>query len=578
MAAFLITSMMPVIFVAVYSNMKYEAATHAKINSYSTQILDEVTRNASDELQQYETLSENMIMNDSIQEGLQQFSKMSDYEKSKLYKRILNELSVQIFGISNISNIMILNNDGQTLFDLGYEMYPRNGLFNMLSSTNNSPGNAYWSYIRSNRGTHTITLSRIIYSKDNLNLKLGYVIIFVDEKVFSQNVYKHVNLGTGSEVFISDSKGMVISTVSPKIPHGKSYAQKEVFDPIKQQFQKDTKLHAFNTDVDHQGYLVTSSYIRSADWFLIGMIPKAFILAELTDMRRNIVALCVFTLLGSGGISMWIYFSISSPMRSLLQYAKRIRMGQLDTTIGTPYADEMGKLTETIDNMVERLKDLIYQVEAEQQAKREAELKMLQAQINPHFLFNTLNSLKWSAMLGGNQAVMEGLDSLSVLLQNTIMVKEEMIPLSQEIDNLNHYATIQRIRYGDSFSLHCDIPQELANYPVLKFLLQPIVENSIIHGTGEDGRRVDIQVTARLIEHKVRIVISDNGKGFDVEELQTQASSRSKLSGIGTQNVHERIVLHFGKAFGLDVCSIPGEGTKAEIILPFEVEGGNPLV
>lgn len=570
LAAFIVTSLLPVVFVSVYSNMKYETSVTNKISAYSMQILDELSQNATRELEQYETLSENIIINHLIQNGLPKFDAMSDYEKNQLQTQIGDDLGQQIFQLGNISNVMILTNSGESFFDLGFELYPAKQIQSMLEETKKSFGNAYWTYLRSGRGTNTIALSRRIYAEDKLNKQLGYLIIFIDEKVFSRNIYKFVNLGAGSSIYISDAGGMVISSLTDDIPKGNPFAEKEIFSPIDNQFHLEQKLTAFHAEVNNHPFLVASSYIRSANWFFVGMIPQKFILSELSDMRRNIVLICLVVLLLSGMISTWIYFTISNPMRSLLLYAKQIRMGRLEATTLTrsDYPDEMDKLTETIDGMVEQLKHLIGQVQSEQQAKRDAELKMLQAQINPHFLFNTLNSLKWSAMLGGNESVTSGIESLSELLRSTIMMKDEFITLHTEIANLLHYATIQRIRYGDSFVLHTEVDEELSGFLVPKFILQPIVENSILHGVGDGDRRVGIWVKATRQNHVLTISIADNGKGFDMNHVKAKRESHSKLSGLGMANVDERIKLHFGDAFGLVTSSAVGEGTKTVITLP----------
>jgi two-component system sensor histidine kinase YesM len=552
--------------------MKYEKSITKKFSATSQQVLNELSQNATRELEQYETLSETIIINKSIQGGLPKFGSMTDYEKNGLRTQINDELGQQIFRLSNLSNVIILTNDGQSIFDLGFEGYPEAQLNRLTEAVKASPGNAFWTYLRSYRGANRIALSRTIYAEDNLNQKLGYVIILIDEKVFSRNTYGHVDLGMGSQIYISDASGTVVSSVSPDIEHGTPFKRQEVFDPA----SGAHKNGSFYADVNGRKTLVVGSYIRSADWYLIGLVPHSFLISELREMRGNIVFICLLTLLLSGTLAMWIYFSIHSPMRSLLQYANQIRMGQLDTKIGISHPDEMGKLTETIDRMVEQLKFLIYQVKSEQQAKREAELKMLQAQINPHFLFNTLNSLKWSAMMSGNEAVKQGIESLSELLRNTILVKEELIPLETEIENLLHYATIQRIRYGDSFKLSCAMSHDdLYVCLVPKFILQPIVENSILHAGTEDGRRVGIRVEGFKEGAFLKIKISDDGKGFDMNDVRARKStSHAKLSGIGIANVDERIRMHFGSACGLVTRSVRNEGTETVITLPILTKEG----
>lgn len=568
LAAFLITSILPVGIVALYSNQIYEASTTAKISATSTQTLDQLSRNISRELEQYETLSENIIINSTIQDGLSRYDRLTDYDKNQLQTRIRNQLGQQIFSLSNLSSVVILTNGGSSFFDLGYQWYPGDQLATAMSRTTGSPYNAYWSYLRSNRGTPVLALTRKIYSEDNLNVQLGYLVISFDEKVFARNMYQSVSLGEGSSLYMTNSAGQVVSSSMDNIAPG------DTFHPeIARQVVTDRRQHnatPFEAKLDGQQALVTSSYIQSADWYLVGLIPRSFIVSELYGLRLNVIWFCLLTLLAAGLVAMWIYVSISSPMRSLLIFAKRVDRGRLDTPI-VHYAhpDEMQRLTLTIYSMVGRLQTLIRQVQTEQHAKREMELKMLQAQINPHFLFNTLNSLKWSAMLSGNPSLTEGIGSLSELLRNTILLREEYIPLSREADNVQHYGNIQRIRYGDSFELHIHLQPGTQQCLVPKFILQPIVENSILHG-GDGNGRLHITVNASMEHDELVIMIADDGRGFDPVSVAAAQEADERLSGIGIGNVHERIVLHYGEAYGLRTDSKLNQGTRTVIRLPIQ--------
>ncbi|WP_235533118.1 sensor histidine kinase [Paenibacillus sp. Leaf72] len=569
--AFLITSLLPVVSVALYSNLRYEASISEKLSTSTLQVLSESATNASRELAQYETLSESIIINSLIQSGLQHMNSMTDFEKYGLQTDIKDALGEQVFRLSNISNVVILTNESDIFFDLGYEWYPKNQIADSLQGITETAGNIKWTYLHSNRGSDKIALSRIIFSQDNLNQTLGYLVIVIDEKVFSRNTFEHVDLGKGGRLYITDHSGVVVSSVSSSIPHGQTYNQQEVFSAMMSNGPSKT----FYAKVDGERVLVGSAYIRSADWHMIGLIPHSYIISELSAIRGSLLYICLFILLLAGLLAMWIYRSINRPMRDLLQYATQIKLGRLETRLGPTHSDEMGRLSETINQMVARLKMLIYQVEEEQQAKREAELKMLQAQINPHFLFNTLNSLKWSAMMSGNENVEQGIASLSELLHNTILDTEEMITLEKEIDNLMHYAVIQRMRYGDSFKLACRMSDDqLYQCQVPRFILQPIVENSILHAGSGEGRRVHITVDGSINEGRLLLQISDDGKGFDMAEVQERKHSHDKLSGIGMSNVEERIRLHVGKQYGIKISSEPGRGTQTLISLPMTMKEG----
>ncbi|OKP98055.1 sensor with HAMP domain protein [Paenibacillus sp. P46E] len=536
------------------------------------QVLSESAVNVSRELAQYETLSESIIVNQELQNGLKQAESMTDYERNEFQTKVNNVLGEQVFRLSNLSNVVVLTENQEPFFDLGFEWYPGSQIADSIKRINPFEGNTTWNYLRSNRGTDKIALSRVIFSADNLNQKIGYLIIVIDGKVFTRNTYEHVDLGTGGKLYIVDGFGTVVSSADPGIPQGSSYKQNEVFSKI----VKGQANKSFYTQVDAKRVLVTNTYIRSADWYMVGLIPHTYIVSELLAIRGNLLYISVIILLLSTLMAMWVYKSISTPMRELLQYAKQIKLGRLDFSLSsTTPPDEMGKLTETIDQMVGQLKRLIDQVGLEQKAKRDAELKMLQAQINPHFLFNTLNSLKWSAMMSGNTIVEEGIGSLSELLHNTILDQEEMIPLRKEIDNLLHYAVIQRIRYGQSFELNCSVErEELYDCLVPRFILQPIVENSILHAGGDEGRVVKISVEISGRDGILQLTVADNGKGFDLREVQTRRHSNDKLSGIGIVNVEERIHMYVGEPYGMLTRSEPGKGTVTVIRLPLKKKEG----
>ncbi|MGN7764518.1 sensor histidine kinase [Paenibacillus sp. 22594] len=572
LGAFFITSLLPVIFVTFYSNVRYEDSISEKLSAFSMQVLSESAVNVSRELAQYETLSESIIVNQELQNGLKQAKSMTDYERNEFQTKINNVLGEQVFRLSNLSNVVVLTENQEPFFDLGFEWYPGSQIADSIKRINPFEGNTTWNYLRSNRGTDKIALSRVIFSADNLNQKIGYLIIVIDGKVFTRNTYEHVDLGTGGKLYIVDGFGTVVSSADPDIPQGSSYKQDEVFGKI----VKGQANKSFYTQVDAKRVLVTNTYIRSADWYMVGLIPHTYIVSELLAIRGNLLYISVIILLLSTLMAMWVYKSISTPMRELLQYAKQIKLGRLDFSLSsTTPPDEMGKLTETIDQMVGQLKRLIDQVGLEQKAKRDAELKMLQAQINPHFLFNTLNSLKWSAMMSGNTIVEEGIGSLSELLHNTILDQEEMIPLRKEIDNLLHYAVIQRIRYGQSFELNCSVErEELYDCLVPRFILQPIVENSILHAGGDEGRVVKISVEISGRDGILQLTVADNGKGFDLREVQTRRHSNDKLSGIGIVNVEERIHMYVGEPYGMLTRSEPGKGTVTVIRLPLKKKEG----
>ena len=566
LVSFMLISILPITIISIYSNYRYERSIETKLGLYSEQILTEIAKNIKNELSSYEILSEEVIMDDMIQDGLAGFDNMDDYNKNKLLDDLNTKLGNEIFRFNNLKNIHIMMPDGSSFYDIGYEFFSESSTQSFIRSINRSGRNLFYTYTKTNQGSDCILIGRMINAKEGPDKKLGFMFIVVDEKVFAEQIYKNVDMGKGSDLFIMDSKGTIISSISNGLMNGSRYPE----ESFTERLNAETKLGTYTSlqKIENEKYMAVSTYIPEADWYLVGRIPESFINSESLEVRNGIILLCSIVVIISVLLSMFIYLSVYAPIRDIVVSAKRIGDGELDVDIDDARNDEMSSLSRNIRRMVSKLKELIDNIKKEQTAKRDAELKMLQAQINPHFLFNTLNSLKWTAMLSNNNTLCDGLEALSGLMKDTILNKDELVNIETELNNLDNYATIQRIRYGCSFSLIYDIEEELKKCLVLKFILQPIVENSIIHGIEDENSVIEIRVIVRKQDECLHITVEDNGRGFDMTETDFVRKNK-RLSGIGITNVDERIKINYGDEYGLKVESRPGLGTNVLIRLPY---------
>ena len=236
--------------------------------------------------------------------------------------------------------------------------------------------------------------------------------------------------------------------------------------------------------------------------------------------------------------------------------------------------NELEFLSGAYQQILGKISDLTLQVQEEQEEKRIAEIKMLQAQINPHFLFNTLDSLKFAALMSNAPTVSEGLSSLSHILRNSIIDGKSDIPIKEEVQNISDYLTIQKIRSGESIDFTAQIEPEAQSCCIMKFLLQPLVENSVIHGM-QNNFSLRIYLHVRKENEKIIIELKDNGKGFDVEKQYDSERDRfksSKMSGIGLENVRQRLYLKYKKEQTFFIKSTPGQGTDIYISYPADKE------
>ena len=212
-------------------------------------------------------------------------------------------------------------------------------------------------------------------------------------------------------------------------------------------------------------------------------------------------------------------------------------------------------------------------IKATEEIKRQRELDALQAKINPHFLYNTLDSVIWMAETGDNHGVVKMVSALARLFRISIAKGHDVITLSEELLHVQNYLDIQSMRYKDKFTYSITIPPELENAPTIKLIVQPIVENSIYHGIKylqEEGR---IEIKAEAVDDGIKIIISDNGVGMKSETAAAilnpdQENTVSSGNGIGLRNIDERIKLSYGEKYGLSIWSEPDEGTTVTILIP----------
>jgi len=232
---------------------------------------------------------------------------------------------------------------------------------------------------------------------------------------------------------------------------------------------------------------------------------------------------------------------------------------------------ETSKLAHAFNIMVGKIRELMWQIVQDQEQKRKSELNALQAQINPHFLYNTLDSIIWMAECNRNREVVQMTSALAKLFRASISKGEELVPVGTEIIHIENYLKIQKMRYKDKLDYHIDVDDAVKHYQTIKVILQPIVENAIYHGIKKKKGPGLITITAREEGTDLILQVSDNGIGMDKETLRMllePAPAGREGRGVGVRNVHERLQLYFGKSYGLSFESRPGEGTTAFLRFP----------
>lgn len=309
------------------------------------------------------------------------------------------------------------------------------------------------------------------------------------------------------------------------------------------------------------------------NWFIISINDESRLEAALARLQTYYFGL----LLAGFVLSLLISYFIAKYIRIPLYYLKakmnRVEQGDLNVTISIKRSDEFGELSRAFDRMLQQIGELMQRSELQNELRRRLEIQVLQSQINPHFLYNTLGSISNVVRLGQLDKVDVVIGSLISLLEYGISEASEQVELRYELQNVSDYIAIQNIRYNRSFQLIEQIEEGLMAFPVFRMLLQPLVENSVFHGYSGGQLEGSIAIRAYGEGEFTVIEVEDQGVGISRDKLghllvPDSAGSETKRKRIGMNNIHERIKLHYGEQYGLHIVSIPGRGTCVRALFP----------
>ncbi|QGQ98361.1 sensor histidine kinase [Paenibacillus psychroresistens] len=414
---------------------------------------------------------------------------------------------------------------------------------------------------------YVFTLVRDI--KDiNTNISVGTVVVDGGLEVI-ENVVQEMNDVTKGKTLIVDPHNNVIYDSDKKLIARNIDGYEDLSKVV-------DKKGSFNTILDGEHYICNYIVSAKTGWKMLVYVPVYYLYKDAV-LTRNV------TLTATAGIiifalffSIVLSFTMTKPLRKLTKLMKQVRGGNLDVSFLVKFRDEVGVLGNEFNLMLRRIKELINEIYTISYRRKEAELEALQSQINPHFIYNTLETIRMRAEINDDDEVAEMTFTLGKLLRYSINLSREIVTLQDELNHLEHYVQLLRCRFSNRFELHYEIPEDLLSYQVMKLTFQPIVENAILHGVEGMEAIVQISFVARVEKNQIIFVIRDEGVGIDERRLQQlrdslrgEASVGGAKSGVGLRNINQRIKLHYGEIYGIEIDSRPGLGTEVRLCLPY---------
>ncbi|OPH59677.1 hypothetical protein BC351_19540 [Paenibacillus ferrarius] len=397
------------------------------------------------------------------------------------------------------------------------------------------------------------------------DITYGYVIVGLEMNTLQQLFDQYKN--NESMVIIDQNGRIIVDKDSDKI--GTQFAYQDQLPPEDgSSFVK----------VAGEDYILLSNQV-TPDWRLVSLSPYKTAAQKIETFRKTDFFIQIFFLLLFAIVLLYMVRTLTKPIARLVQTVVRIESGQLSERSNISGGDEVGRLGYVFDRMIDRIEHMIEENRHEQELKREAELAMLQAQINPHFLFNVLNSIRLKIMMKGDSENAELLSSLSSLLRMTINRNNAYIPLHEEIEINEHYVRLLNSRHGDRIVLHISAASDTLLVEIPRFMLQPLIENAYIHGL--KSKSGEITIASRICEDgRLQVEVRDSGIGMSPERLATlrnyldvpsplsEETTSPALSGIGLHNVFERLRLIYGHRFDFEISSEQGQGTQIVLRFP----------
>jgi len=387
-----------------------------------------------------------------------------------------------------------------------------------------------------------------------------------EDKLFS--LYNNLKSKLNGQIYICDGSGRVISHVNKSLLGDSSEVCAEI------------PTNSPSGSIKKKDEQIVYYQVSGSDWTMVKEVPIVEFIEDIFNLRFQM--LWIFGVTFAAALiasAIWIK-KITKPMHNLMEAMGNVEKGNLDFTIEDNQRNEFSRLSNGFNRMSIGIRELIEQNRRVENEKIKVEIQMLQSQINPHFLFNTLNTIKWMAVVNKSDNITKSITALCNLLRPIFKNPALLCTLKEELEYADHYITILNYRYGEGIEIEYAVAKDALSCTVPRFILQPIIENAILHGFEYSGYAGTIRIEVEELSQFIVISVIDNGRGMSDENLQRvkdwmeshkseeQEESDESAYGIGLANVYRRIRLNFPESPGLAISQLASGGTRVDLYIP----------
>ncbi|OAB31233.1 C50 carotenoid epsilon cyclase [Paenibacillus macquariensis subsp. defensor] len=561
--------LMTIIIMSVTSYYLTKDSVKSTAETYTTELVKQVNNNIKSYINGMKSMSDLVAGNYAVQDFLSSNTFNSLQEEKDYKEKISDMLGAMLVSRTDISSANIFGYQGQ--FVSGRKELELNPFVDITSmnwymNAQNNNGNSIISPshvqpIFKDRYPWVVSLSRELVSKDG-NKKLGIFLVDLNFSVMN-DMFKDIRLGQRGYLFIIDSDGKIVYHPQQQLIY--SNLKSEVIDKV---------LEVRNgTFISGQGSNSRMYTVQDSEfgWKIVGVSYVNELVDNQNEVLLSIVFLGTICIIIAIIISLFLSQRVTQPIKRLQGYMKEVENGNFDIHVPVSKTIEIQRFARAFNMMVGKIKELMTQTVSDQEQKRKSEISALQAQINPHFLYNTLDSIVWMAESNKSREVVLMTSALAKLFRSSISKDDELVAIRTEIEHITNYLMIQKMRYKNKLDYHIEISELVLEYRIIKIIMQPLIENAIYHGIKMKQGPGFIRIASEETQTDIIVIIEDNGNGMDEEKLNSLLLSTAVMEsgrGIGVRNVHERLKLYYGEKYGLTYHSVLGVGTTVYIRIP----------
>lgn len=471
-----------------------------------------------------------------------------------------------------IISLSVLAGDTCVYSTLGALSPDRDRVASLYAMARRHPDKAIWTEVTGRlfpqaRPGQTILVYRGL--QDDAGETAGLLVLEIDANSFGSTILNKQKINEKQMNFLVDGSGSVVYCEN-SLPGG-------LVEAALEQYRQGKRMFTFR--LEDNTYFCCSQYNGMVGWISFICMEQRALFPGSDTLRSYIAILVAVCVLVALALLMILSRMITKPLQTLNEAMKQVQNTDFEIRLENDRTDEIGELTDSFNYMVDQIRTLVNRVYREQLAQKNAEMEALQAQINPHFLYNSLDSINWMLIDRGEMDISNVVVALGKLMQYSMDSRTSIVPLREEYRNARDYLIIQRNRLEDQLDYELELEEGLEEIRVPKLILQPLIENAIKHGVLESMHRCRVVVTTRREEDRICITVSDNGAGMTPRKLE---ACRRLLNGtsteqenIGTRNVARRLQLHFDEQCEFRVTSEVGEGTSISLRIPMITNRGD---